>query len=45
MTDKECLKRLRTPEKDNLLGLLMSACLSDITCGWDGTAKGELRFT
>jgi uncharacterized protein YbbK (DUF523 family) len=41
MTDREFLKQLRTPTKDNPLRLLMSACLSGITCGYDGTANGE----
>ena len=41
MTDKEYLNSLRIPTKDNPLRILMSACLSGITCGWDGTANGE----
>lgn len=41
MTDRDYLKKLRIPTKDNPLRLLMSACLSGITCGWDGTANGE----
>ena len=41
MTDREYLKQLRIPSKDNPLRLLMSACLSGITCGYDGTANGE----
>lgn len=41
MTDKEYLKSLRIPTKENPLRILMSACLSGITCGWDGTANGE----
>ncbi len=41
MTDKEYLLQLRMPTKDNPLRILMSACLSGITCGWDGTANGE----
>lgn len=41
MTDREYLRQLRTPVKDNPLRILMSACLSGITCGWDGTANGE----
>lgn len=41
MTDKDYIKQLRTPTKDNPLRILMSACLSGITCGWDGTANGE----
>lgn len=41
MTDREYLKQLRIPTKDNPLRILMSACLSGITCGYDGTANGE----
>ena|SRR5690606_3225178 len=41
MTDLEYLKSLRTPTPENPLRILMSACLSGITCGYDGTANGE----
>lgn len=41
MTDRTYLKQLRTPTKEHPLRLLMSACLSGITCGYDGTANGE----
>lgn len=41
MTDREYLKQLRIPTQDNPLRILMSACLSGITCGYDGTANGE----
>lgn len=41
MTDREYLKRLRVPTKDNPLRILMSACLTGITCGYDGSANGE----
>ncbi len=41
MTDREYFKQLRTPTKDNPLRILMSACLSGITCGYDSTANGE----
>lgn len=41
MTDRDYLRKLRTPSKNNPLRILMSACLSGITCGWDGTANGE----
>lgn len=41
MTDKEYLKQLRTPTTENPLRLLMSACMSGINCGWEGTANGE----
>lgn len=41
MTDKAYLQQLRIPTKHNPLRLLMSACLSGINCGWDGTANGE----
>jgi uncharacterized protein YbbK (DUF523 family) len=41
MTDKLYLQQLRTPTKENPLRILMSACLTGITCGYDGTANGE----
>lgn len=41
MTDRECLKQLRVPSKEEPLRILMSACLAGITCGYDGTANGE----
>ncbi|MEZ4878212.1 MAG: DUF523 domain-containing protein [Flavobacterium sp.] len=41
MTDREYLKQLRIPTKDNPLRILMSACLSGISCGYDSTANGE----
>lgn len=41
MTDREYLRNLRIPTKDTPLRILMSACLSGIACGYDGTANGE----
>lgn len=41
MTDREYLNNLRIPSKDNPLRILMSACLTGITCGYDGSANGE----
>ena len=41
MTDRNYLKNLRVPTRENPLRLLMSACLSGILCGYDGTANGE----
>lgn len=41
MTDQNYLRQLRIPTADNPLRILMSACLTGITCGWDGTANGE----
>lgn len=41
MRDREYLKQLRIPTKENPLRILMSACLSGITCGYDSTANGE----
>jgi uncharacterized protein YbbK (DUF523 family) len=41
MTDKTHLNNLRTPTKENPLRILMSSCLTGITCGYDGTANGE----
>jgi len=41
MTDKTYLKELRIPTKENPLRVLMSACLTGLMCGWDGTNNGE----
>lgn len=41
MTDRDYLNNLRIPTKDNPLRILMSACLTGITCGFDGSANGE----
>lgn len=41
MTDQNYLRDLRIPTKENPLKILMSSCLSGITCGYDGTANGE----
>lgn len=41
MTDKEYLKNLRTPSKENPLRILLSACLLGDLCGVDGTSNGE----
>jgi len=41
MTDKEYLKQLRIPVKDNPLRILMSACLTGLQCGYDGSSYGE----
>jgi len=41
MTDRVYLNKLRVPTKDNPLRILMSACLTGITCGFDGSANGE----
>lgn len=41
MTNREYLYNLRTPTKESPLRILMSACLTGITCGYDGTANGE----
>lgn len=41
MTDRAYIEQLRTPTKDHPLKILMSACLTGIPCGWDGTAYGE----
>ncbi len=41
MTDREYLKTLRKPTEEKPLKILMSACLTGITCGYDGTANGE----
>ena len=41
MTDKEYLKQLRAPTKEDPIRILMSACLAGLMCGYDGTANGE----
>lgn len=41
MTDPDYIRSLRKPTTDNPLRILMSSCLSGITCGYDGTANGE----
>ncbi|MBX2927303.1 MAG: DUF523 domain-containing protein [Saprospiraceae bacterium] len=41
MTDRAYLATLRTPTPDNPLRVLVSACLTGITCGYDGSANGE----
>lgn len=41
MTDKNYLKSLRNPTKDNPLRILMSACLTGLFCGFDGTDNGK----
>ena len=40
MTDRDYLKNLRLPSKEEPLRLLMSACLAGITCGYDGSSNG-----
>ena len=41
MTDRERLKLLRVPSAEKPLRILMSSCLTGITCGFDGTANGK----
>lgn len=41
MTDRDYLRGLRIPTKDNPLKVLVSSCLTGILCGFDGTANGE----
>lgn len=41
MTDRDYIKRLRQPTVEEPLRVLVSACLTGITCGYDGTANGE----
>lgn len=41
MTDTAYLINLRTPTNDNPLRIMMSACLSGVLCGFDGSANGE----
>lgn len=41
MTDQLYLSNLRIPTTSDPLRILVSSCLTGITCGWDGTANGE----
>ena len=41
MTDKVSIEKLRKPSKANPLRILMSACLTGIKCGYDGSAYGN----
>ncbi|MDZ4759352.1 MAG: DUF523 domain-containing protein [Bacteroidota bacterium] len=41
MTNHIYLKNLRTPAKENPLRVLVSACLTGMLCGVDGSANGE----
>ena len=41
MTDQAYLRALRQPTPEDPLRVLVSACLTGITCGFDGTANGE----
>ena len=41
MTDIEYLKNLRIPTREDPLRVLMSACLTGMLCGYDGTSYGE----
>jgi uncharacterized protein YbbK (DUF523 family) len=41
MTNRDYLTGLRIPTKENPLRILMSACLTGILCGYDGSANGE----
>jgi uncharacterized protein YbbK (DUF523 family) len=41
MTDITYLKELRTPTPEEPLRVLLSACLTGILCGYDGSANGE----
>lgn len=40
MTDIEYLRGLRIPSKDEPLRLMLSACLTGMLCGYDGSANG-----
>lgn len=41
MTDRAYIQSLRKPDAENPLRILVSACLTGITCGYDGSANGE----
>lgn len=41
MTDHQYIKNLLHPSRDNPFRILMSACLSGIACGYEGTNYGD----
>lgn len=41
MTDRNYISNLRIPTKEEPLRIMMSACLTGVTCGFDGSAYGE----
>ncbi|MCB0617152.1 MAG: hypothetical protein KDC41_00155, partial [Saprospiraceae bacterium] len=41
MTDQSYLRNLRRPSTADPLRVLVSACLTGVACGFDGTADGE----
>ena len=41
MTDRSYLRNLRRPSTADPLRVLVSACLTGVACGFDGTANGE----
>jgi len=41
MTDKNYLHNLKPPTKQDPLRILMSACLTGLPCGYDGSSYGE----
>ena len=41
MTDKNYISNLRIPTREDPLRIIMSACLTGVTCGFDGSANGE----
>lgn len=41
MINKEYLRNLRSPNRENPLRILTSACLGGIKCGYDGSSYGE----
>ena len=41
MKDLEAIKDLRKPTLENPLRILMSACLTGLKCGYDGSSYGE----
>jgi uncharacterized protein YbbK (DUF523 family) len=43
MTDRDYLRKLRNPTSENPLRLLMSACLTGLLCGYDGSANGTYQ--
>ena len=41
MTDRYLIEQIRKPTKENPLRIFVSACLTGLKCGYDGTSYGE----
>jgi len=41
MTEKNSIQNIKKPSKENPLVVMMSACLTGLKCGYDGSSYGE----